>query len=758
MQRIIMLGLIAIAFLGAATSSFSQPRIFPIKDLKFDGIKQENDSDPLSDFPEKGLPEAEVIGANPSYSSGAEAARRILKFDDDALPVLIAALQKGGFHILNERDKPLYLPRSGPGLDIGFYDFEVAGMLRGVGFGYGSSIEKLARALAGDGSQMSSTEVARRLLKDLRAMRNSNDPHIQFNAGLIFEMAKLTPENGDLENGPANSIKLNMIQAALIERLLLLDLLTLFENFGGTSGQMFHDPLFYRRNAASIVKAAFSGSSMGLCDGITDISSYKKTIKTGEKVVKTVKTYSELSKDINKLDDLKNSQTVKGVSVVNAALAWAKVVMAFLNVVATTDIEQPMPLIRTKESGNRTGEKRNAKVKVVMNFNHSELINCVGTTLGTLTDVKFSVPTSGPLSGVTVSWEVLLTSTRASNGFWGSFFDGPDYQKFTSVPTFVDAANGGDISRQKTDEKGENTVVLTGKPQPYDMTRMAVVPLPKKVNLRAKFALEKMDAKKDIPKIVKLGIGTSIDPLSVLELVADMVMKMPLKSTELSVPVRDWQPCTADWGGSIRVTKELKQDIVVKGTRTGNGNSTGDGFRQISNFDEAIVELNPRTSAEIEAKAVRKPATVYVRGRHSDIFNGKRESDPCCGPISGKYTTSFRSGTEFTYSKVVSNPFDIRVNASERDFRISLGLGTPMFPTLQRTFLEIEKTDCPLDRESAFDRMEEGTYALAGYLEEGRYGNRYADETGEIMVGNATNNDLTGAKVTWSWELARCGK
>lgn len=758
MKLFLKLFLFSIAGSFFVAPSFSQPRIFPIKDLKFDAFKQENDSDALSDFPEKGLPEAAIIASNPSYASGVETAKRILKFDDDALPLLIAALQKGGFHILDERNKPLYLPRSGPGLSIGFYDFEVAGMLRGVGFGYGSSIEKIARALAGDGSQMSSAEVARRLLKDLRAMKNSDDPHIQFNAGLIFEMSRQTPENGDLENGPANTIKLNMIQAALIERLLLLDMLTLYENLGGASGQMFRDPLFYRRNAASFVKAAFNRGSMGVCDAITDISSYKKTYKTGEKVVKTVKTFGELAKDINKLDDIQNSQTIKGVSVVNAALTWAKVIMAFLNVVATTDIEQPMPLIRTKESGNMTGQERSAKVKVVMNFNHSDLINCMGTTLGTISDVKFSVPQGGPLSGVTVSWEVLLRSSRESTGFWTSLFSGPDYGKFTSVPTMVNAANRGDISRQKTDDKGENTVILIGKPQPYDMTKMAVVPLPKKVNLRARFALEKIDAKKDIPKIVKLGLGTGLDPFSVLELVADMVMKMPLKSVQMSVPVRDWQPCTGDWGGAVRVTKELKQTIVVKGTKLGNGNTTGDGLRQISNFDEAIVELNPRTRDEIEALAPQKPAMIYVRGKHSDVFTGKRDSDPCCGPIAGKYTTSFRSGTEFTYSKVVSHNFDVRVNAGNRDFRISLAFGTPPFETLQRTFLEIEKTDCPLDRESGFDKMEEGSFALGDILEDGRYGERNADETGEIMVGHETRNDVFGAKVTWDWELARCRK
>ncbi len=741
--------------LSVVGTTFGQPRVFPLSSLKTDNWKSSNSSDPLSDFPEKGLPEAAIIGANPSYQSGADAARRILKFEDDALPLLIAALQKGGFYVFDRNDKVLYMPRSGPGLDIGFYDFEVAGMLRGVGFGYGSSIDKLAKAYAGDGSQMSSSEIARRILLDLRSMRNSKDPHVQFVAGMLFEMSRLSPENGDLATAPPGSIKLNMIQASLIERLLLLDLLTLFENLSGSTKGVFRKPAFLDQNRAAFINASWNSRSMGLCDAITDISSFKKTIKTGKKVVDTVKVYGELTKDIGTLDKIQNSQVVKGASIVNAAMAWAKTIMAFLNLVATFDLEQPMPLIRTKESGNRVGETRNTKIKVVMNFNHSDFINCMATALGNVSDVSFSVPKGGPLAGVGVSWEVLVTSK--STGFWAGLFN-RDYEKYTSVPTFIDALDRGDISRQFTDDKGENTVKLTGKPQPEDLTNKPVVPLPKKVNLRAKVALDKIDAKKDIPKIIKLGLGTSIDPMSVLEFVADLVAKIPLKAYEVTVPVRDWQPCSADWGGTINYKRELKQTIVVKGSRLDNGNSTGNGVRQINELDEATITLNPRTKAEIEAKADRKPATYYVNGKHSDVFSGKREADPCCGPIEGKFDVSFRSGKEFTYSNVFTNQADLRISAGQRDFSIALGLSSPGFKVMNREFLEIEDTNCPIDKESAFEEYKEDMFVLSDSLEDGRHGERYVDETGEIMVGSKTLTGPGNASITWRWELARCGK
>ena len=735
----------AAILVAAMLEASAQPRIFPLSALKAEKTEIRDDSDPLSNFPEDGLPEAAIIGSNPSFKAGAETAREILKFEENALPLLIAALQKGGFYITDERSKVLYMPRSGPGLDISFFDFEVAGMLRGVGLGVGTSLNKLAAKYAGDGTDMPAAEVARRMLADIRAMRDSKDPHIQFNAGMLFEMSRIAGTDGDLASSPPEAIKLNMIQASIIERLLLLDLLTRFEELSGKTGAIRPLPLPIENGSPMFVNASWSPQPrVRSCEFITDLGAFKKNAKTGEKVVKTIKTYKELAGDLNTLDKIKASQVVKGASIVNAALAWAKTIMAFLNAKATFELEQPMPLIRTKKSGNNTGEVRSVTVKVEMDINKSELVNCMGTALSAVTDIGFSIPKGGPLAGVKVEWEVMLT--------------GKGYERFTSVPTFVDADNRGDISRQVTDSAGKNTIKLTGKPQPSDLTGLPVVPLPKKVNLKAKFALDKIDAQKDIGKIVKLGLGTSIDPLSVIEWVADFVTKIPLKASQVTVPVRDWQPCTADWGGTITYKRERRQTIVVKGTRTSNGNSTGDGFRQIIEIDNADVELSPRTNEEMAAGVAPKPAAIYVNGLRSDIFTGKREGDPCCGPVEGSYTVSFRDGREEKYSSVVTDRFDVYVNAGQRDYSISLGLRTPMFKTDLRRFFEVDQSNCPLDTESANQELGEGLLSLGALLESGRHGERYVDETGEVMGGTKTLTGPDNSTITWTWQLGRCGK
>lgn len=735
--RILLIVLVFLAGIGTA-----QRPILPISSLPVPEEAPESDSDPLSDFPEKGLPPATVFGPNPSIESGIEAARRVMKFDDDSLPMLMAALQKGGFTIIDTNGKPLYLPRSGPGLDIAFFDFEVAGMLRSVGFGVGTSVPKLAKLYAGNGAEMSQDEFARRMLADIRGMRNSTDEHIKFLWGFMAEMSRITPDLGDLASAPPANVKLNMIQASIVERLLLRDLLVKFEILSAASGTAKRGLFTKDRNEAFFAAVSWSTVSAADCGIIDDIAELKKAWKTGSKIGDTVATYGGVLKDYNHVLDLQNSQTVKASSVAGAALAWAKVLMAFMNIKADFEIQKPMPLIRTKKSGFNMGQQRDVSVKFIMNFPRTQIINCVAKAFDTATGIDLSIPDGGPMADVPVEWSVLL--------------EGRGISRYTDVPVWVDATTRSDISRQKTDSSGKSTIRLTGKPQPRDMENEPVVPMPKTVRLRATMALEKMDAAKDIPKIIKANMGPVIDPIGLIEQAADFIQKIPLKSFRVTVPVRDWQPCAADWGGNITYTKRLQQSIAVKGTRKSNGNSTGDGFRQFSKYDFASVELNPRTKAEIAAGTPPKPAQYYVNGLHTDVFSGTREGDPCCGPSEGSYNVKFRQGSEMKYSQTFTGPVDVRVITRQRDFSLALGIFSETFKTLVRSFYEVDDTNCPLDKAEAYEEYSDGMHMLTDMLEDGRYGERYADETGEILAGQKVVTGRDGSTITWTWQLARC--
>lgn len=729
-------------FLAAALGTVSAQRpILPMRSLPVTEEAPESDSNPLSDFPENGLPPAMVFGPNPTAESGAMAAGRVMQLDDDSLPMLMAALQKGGFTIIDTNGKPLYLPTSGAGLDVAFFDFEVAGMLRAVTFGFGTSLSKLAKVYAGDGSEMSEQEFARRMLADIRGMRSSKNEYANFLWGFMSEMSRISHDLGDLSTAPPESIKLNMIQASIIERLLLRDLLVKFDilnkSAGGSGRDLYRAPTT-KQFLASSYPSSFLAADCGIID---DIAEVKKAWKTGGSVGDTLVTYRNVLKDYNHVIDLQNSQTVKASSVANAALAWAKVILAFMNVKAEFDLEKPMPLIREK-SNIRMGEKRDVSVKFIMNFSRTQIINCVAKLGDVLTGVDLTIPDGGPMADVPVEWSVLL--------------EGKGITRYTGVPVWVDATTRSDISRQKTDSNGKSTIKLTGKPQPQNLEGKPVVPLPKTVRLRATIALEKMDAAKDIPKIIKANMGPVIDPISIIEQAADFIQKIPLKSFRVTVPVRDWQPCSDDWGGNITYTKRLKQSISVVGTRKSNGNTTGNGFRQISKFDFVSVELDPRTRAEIDAGVPPKPALYFVNGNHSEVFSGSREKDPCCGPSEGSYNTKFRQGYEMKYLKSFRGPADVRVITRQRDFSVGLNIITESIKTLIRSFYEVQDTNCPIDKAEAYESYSDGAHIISDMLEDGRYGERYADETGEVLIGQKTITARDGSEVRWTWELARC--
>jgi hypothetical protein len=158
------------------------------------------------------------------------------------------------------------------------------------------------------------------------------------------------------------------------------------------------------------------------------------------------------------------------------------------------------------------------------------------------------------------------------------------------------------------------------------------------------------------------------------------------------------------------------------------------------------------------AGAPRKPASIYAHGSKSDVFSGRREGDPCCGPVEGSYTVSFKQGEEMKYSRVVDEIFDVNVSSGQRDFSLSFLLRTPVMPTQVRRFLEIDESNCPLDTESANDERLEGVYSLMADLMSGRHGERYVEETGEILIGTKTLTAPDNSTVTWAWQLARCAK
>ncbi len=396
-----------------------------------------------------------------------------------------------------------------------------------------------------------------------------------------------------------------------------------------------------------------------------------------------------------------------------------------------------------------------------MDKGKAQFLGCSSKAIELATGIRFGIPKNEALGEKPVSWEIMTA---------------PGVKNIIDTPVTMDALDRGDTSKQRTDKNGESKIKLTGKPQPQDLTGEKVVPIRKTVDLKASIALENMDFKNDVSKIGKIMIERTDDGfgeagsglatmtsglvLGIIELIPEILSKMKLRSQTIRVPVRDWTPCSDDWGGFINFKRELKRPPeIIKATRNSNGNSSGDGIREVIEHEEAEIVLNPRKPEEVKTKP-KIPANIYVSGNRLNVFTGNRENDPCCGTTEGKFNTKFRRGKEETYATALKRalPTDAEVNisATERDFYLELSFETDQFPTKLRDFYEVTQTSCSLEEDEAKSEEVEGIRQLKYRLDPGRYGVRFVNSEGELLQGEKTVTGPDGATITWNWALARC--
>ena len=701
-------------------------------------------ADPLNDFATKGLGRTHSFGGVPNAALAETAAKLILANDEESLPALIGALQLSGFHIIDKDQKILFKPATDAN-GTAFFDYEVVGMLRASQLGVGSSLEKIGNALAGDNQDLKRLNLPKQFLSDLQAARRSGDEQNLFLANLVFEL-------GGAFRLSTTQSPISLIQTSLIERRFLGDLI---EAYTADAGQALFerrdhplvDEFSVRRIGASFTSSV-DDSPCGVGDDITKYVGYEskthKVLKIFDRIIKGVQTGDIPDEGKSPLPNIltgpkKLFKPIAGqIEKANTVLSYYKLIAANMNIEAKIDIPEPMPLVRTKDFDSGAVKIMTATFQI--KYANSEAINCAGKMMKAVSGLEVEVPDDGPLKDIPVKWEPL---DRAENS-----------------PLYVDTFDGKDAYNQKTDETGQNKIKLTGKPQKRDLSKMPVVPVPKKDRWRVSVATEKMDAKKDLSKIffggagLKAGIGSVIG--LIVELIPEMMGKMALKSYRVDIPVRDWEPCSEDWGGTITYTKDLFKTTVVRSTRSSNGNSTGDGVSTINNHVEVNVTLNPRDPVQLAAKSPKNPANFQVYGYYIHKFEGKREADPCCGPTEGSFSTSFVSGQETDFNGSFMSPFGLSFSGGDMDFQLGFDFATAGIKSHHHNYVQVTGTNCPLEKNESSDENFDGTITLSDALASGRYRERYLDPTGDFLSGSKTYQIPDGSTINWEWDLSRC--
>lgn len=707
--------------------------------------------DAANSFSDKGLPAPYIIGENPTDKLAAELAKKISNYDDDSLSILIATLQKSGFYIIDENQKILYKPTFGKGMGLAFYDFEVVGMYKLSRAGVISTVGKIAGLI---GKDLPEANIGELMLQDLKTATNSKDSIKRFWARLVVELGKQFPQPVDLMTATPETAQLNVIQVSLMERRLVGDLIAAASQQNAMIRQPNQKLFTSDRNNIDFLNASFSNKSFA-----PDPCNFSDVETTEVDLLATITTtaYGEL---LNKIIEFTNEKRTtgsmsklekfgKGLGFVNLALSWAKLVAAMSQVKGEIKVGGPMPLIREKK--RITGEKKLLTGKFEIKVNDLRKLNCVRAAINLISGLDFSMPSSGPLGEKPVSWEL-----HGETSFSGqkSAQTGEYEQVVYLLPL---EGNNRDHHKQETSRSGTSEIYLEGAKRKEDLSNQKVVPLPKLAIVKASVALKNMkDTKQEAVDVLSMAIGVSTGGLvGMLGALPELGFRAKLPVVAVKIPIRDWTPCSEDWGGTINFKKELTRTHVIKSTRQSNGNGSGDGIWEISNREEAQIILNPRKPEEIAAKPPN-PATIIIDGRLYEVFNGVRENDPCCGKTEGSFTTKYTKGSEQTFYDVISKEVTVKYQGSERDYSLGFSFYTGQFNSRFRKFIEISETSCPLELDNAKSEEIETTRMMNFSLDDGRYGNRFVNSEGELLQGEKTLNESDGSKTTWSWALARC--
>lgn len=506
--------------------------------------------DNLNDFVAKGLPPSAALPIEDLDLAAVMMAQQISKSDEQSLPILLTALQTAGFTIIDENGKVLLKPADGKGQGLGFYDFEAVGSLKLAKSGVSTSLEKIVGTITKDVPQISASQFAELMLKDLRTQAdNSDNAHLRFWARLIIELGNASTQPVDLMTAPANRVTLSMLQATLLTRRLQGDFYALKTRLKQTG--MIQPPFSNRHSFVSALwkvddlpsfrAISFSAPGNSPCNLtgdealILDASAVGLTTWNGWQV--------GLLGDSATLSKISNR-----IAIANIVLAWGKLVAAVTMMKGEIIVQKPLPLIRTKNS--TPGDKRLMVARVWSEVGKKEMLNCVRPLLNVATGLDFNLPTDGPLADVAVEWHFAgENETRVNNA------ENRNTQKFV----VFESAKGADKNPQKqvTDNLGLSQMWLVGAPKiPAVVYQKNPMKIEKKAEVLVGVTLK--SSKDFIQNWIDIG-GTVVGlatggPLGLIGSAAEIGYRVPYVAARATIPVTDHEPCDGQWQGTISYT------------------------------------------------------------------------------------------------------------------------------------------------------------------------------------------------------------
>ena len=564
-------------------------------------------------------------------------AKAVAAGDDSSTAALYAAILASGYGVRDTDGSVMQTSERGQGLI--FEAHEIAAAAKLYGEDYGVMLGHLSESFTRSVPEWKDLPLAAALLEGIRNGAKSNHPCVRFWARFIVELGRRATVPYDLlgQVDPATT-RLDAIQLALILRRLSGDLSVVSKRTAGLVLRPIDNRNSHHANPQSPCGATEAE------DVINDFTALSQTTLFG--II---------------MDRLGGAAAnyAKAAGIANAVLTVFKFLVSY----ASVEVEITMDgdeLVRTQTT--RDGEKRTLTATLRMDTGKWQTINCLRPELNKA-GLDVDIPENGPLANVKVDWVLVLGGdSRGGMAALGDFWDIITLQEPTGDGiVFLDAPGQTSPGQQYTNREGVSTIDVVGMRQKTDLSKRKLFEIFKAAGVRVDVQLKSMkitDQTGALSNITDIA-GNALsfltrDPLGgVVGTTTETLYRSNWYGAKsFYFPVKDWEPCTGQWQGTIAYRVTSKREGSAE--NLANQSSWNDNY-----YYEARAQLdgtrdnNGSPLARVEAHAAETKVMVST---------GK--SRPC-HRVGTTTRDLWGKGSETTTA------FSITVNPRTREYSVS---------------------------------------------------------------------------------------
>ena len=527
-------------------------------------------------------------------------ARKIAGRDDFSIPALMSALQLAGLTIRAKNGSILLRPLDS-GQGMAFDAWEVASMAKLYDEHWALSLGDFTVVLSKVLPPLSKVSFNDLFLKRIEASAQGEQP-LRFWSRLIIELGRNSAQPYDLltKNVDPSKVQLDAIQVSLILQRIWGDLrarvpATASPMLKSSAYQPIQEPfrlqpaVFHSaRTLPLLLHTTDSKGSEAGSAGPCNLSETSLTILDMNAILKTTE-WTELiglgREGAGEEGGLGAGGGVwggigeggpKAGQIVNAVLTLLKALLTYssLHAEITMDAES---LIRTQDLDK--GDTIQFATRVWFEMDKWPILNCLRPFLN-MGNVDFgNMPNNGAADGVGVSWYLV----------GGGIDPGVTTQ---DVPKFLAAQNAatimfdngggheGETWNNVTNEKGEATTFISGRPQSQDLSHYKLLPRMKKGAVAIEVKLKGSDTKKFLGEMIDVfgpavGLASGDVVTGLVSGLTELAYRMHWRVGKNFVfPVIDWRMCDKGWLGTITLSRRVHVSASEPWQGVGPGQKT----------------------------------------------------------------------------------------------------------------------------------------------------------------------------------------